>query len=367
MQAWRVEKHGGTGAADSALVLRDLPMPVPGPMEVLVKVEAVGLNHLDIWVRKGVPGHKFPLPLTPGCDVAGTIAAFGPGAEGALSAAGPGGTALCEGAPVLLHAGVSCGRCQACLSGFDPLCPRYGILGETRDGGCADFIVVPATNVIARPAGMSAVEAATLPIPYLTAWEMLFVKARLKPAETCLIQAGGSGVSVAAIQMAKLVGATVITTVGSAEKAAKARALGADHVIQRTSHHHSNKEKPFRDELKAILKSLGKKGCEVVIDHVGQDTFADSIRSLAWGGRLVTCGATSGADVKVDLKAVFFKNLSILGSTMGSKADFLRVLELVSQGKLKAIVDSAFPMSELPRAHEYLESRRAFGNVVVTH
>ncbi len=356
MQAWRIEKHGGV----EVLARKEIKKPELGPHEVCVQVEAVGLNHLDLWVRKGVPGHKFPLPLTPGCDVSGKIAAFGPGAEKALANAGLGGTPLEVGMPVVLHPGVSCGRCSACLGGFDPVCREYGILGEHRDGGCADFIVVPATNVVARPKGMSAAEAAALPIPYLTAWTMLFSKAALKPGETILIHAGGSGVSVAAIQMARMIGATVITTVGSEAKAAKARTLGADHVI-------NYKAAPFRDSLRVILKQIGRRSCDVVIDHVGQDTFSDSLKSLSWGGRLVTCGATSGADVSVDLKMVFFKNLSILGSTMGSKADFLRILDLVATGKLKAVVDSVVPIAELPRAHERLESREAFGKVVVTN
>lgn len=346
MQAWRIAKHGGL----EALRRESVKDPLPGPMQVLVRVDAVGLNHLDLWVRKGVPGHKFPLPLTPGCDIAGDIAAFGPGAEQALS--------LPVGAPVLLNPGLSCGRCEACLSGFDPLCRHYGILGETCDGGCADFIAIPVVNIIARPAGLSAVDAAALPIPYLTAWGMLFGKADLKPGETCLIHAGGSGVSVAAIQMAKMIGATVITTVGNADKAAKAKALGADHVIL-------YKEKPFREELKSILAPLGKKGCEVIVDHVGADTFNESLKALAWGGRLVTCGATSGSDIAIDLKLVFFKNLSILGTTMGSKAHLLQIVELVAQHKLKPVVDSTFMMNELPKAQARLESRQAFGKVVV--
>jgi NADPH:quinone reductase-like Zn-dependent oxidoreductase len=232
-------------------------------------------------------------------------------------------------------------------------------LGETTDGGCADFVVVPAQNLIPRPEGMSAVDAAALPIPYLTAWTMLTRKAEVRPGETVLIQAGGSGVSVAAIQMAKMLGAHVITTVGSEEKAAKAKALGADQVIL-------YKKTPFREELKKILTPLGKKGCEVVIDHVGADTFADSVKSLAWGGRLVTCGATSGADIKIDLKVVFFKNISILGSTMGSKADLIRIVDLVHAKKLKAIVDSTMPMTELAEALKRLENRKAFGKVVLT-
>ncbi len=347
MKAWRITRHGGP----EVLEYLELPDPVAGPMQVRVRIEAVGLNHLDVWTRKGVPGHKFPLPITPGCDVAGVIDSFGPGAAEALD--------LKAGDPVVLSAGTSCGRCEQCLGGFDPLCPRYGIIGETQDGGCADYLVVPVANVIRRPAGLSAVEAAALPIPFLTAWTMIYRKAIVRPGETILIQAGGSGVSVAAIQMAKLCGATVITTVGSDEKIAKAKALGADFVIQ-------HRKAPFRDEVKKILVSLGKKGCEVVIDHVGADTFADSLRCLAWGGRFVTCGATSGADVKIDLKAVFFKNLSILGSTMGSKADFIRIVDLVGQGKLRPVIDRTYPMSELPAAMARLEDRSVFGKVVLT-
>lgn len=350
MKSWRVGQHGGS----EVLVRSELPDPTPGPMQVRVRVEAVGLNHLDVWVRKGVPGHHFPLPLTPGCDVAGTIDSFGIGAEDALSAT----SKLKKNSPVIVNPGLSCGRCEACLGGFDPLCARYGILGETTDGGCADYVVVPVQNLIARPEGMSAVEAAALPIPYLTAWTMLTTKAQVRPGEHVLIQAGGSGVSVAAIQMAKMLGAHVITTVGNEEKAAKAKTLGADHVIL-------YKKSPFRDELKKILAPLGKKGCEVVVDHVGANTFNDSVKSLAWGGRLVTCGATSGSDVKIDLKIIFFKNISILGSTMGSKADLIRIVELVHAKKLKAIVDSTMPMSELPQALERLENRQAFGKVVL--
>lgn len=353
MKAWRVEQHGGS----DALKLAEIPTPEPGPGEARVKVEAVGLNHLDIWVRKGVPGHKFPLPMTPGCDVSGVLEKLGPlsaSMADQLRAEG-----LETGAPVVINPGISCGRCEACLGGFDPLCPRYGILGETRDGGCAEYVVVPAANLIRRPAALSAVEAAALPIPYLTAWTMLERKVKLRAGETVLIQAGGSGVSVAAIQMAKLLGATVITTVGSDEKIQKARDLGADHVI-------NYKKGPFRDELKKILAPLGKKGVEVVVDHVGAETFADSVKALAWGGRFVTCGATSGSEVKIDLKVVFFKNISILGSTMGSKADFLRVLDLVASRKLRAVVDSKFAFADLPKAHEHLEARRAFGKVIVT-
>lgn len=350
MRAWRIESHGGP----EVLKRVEIPTPEPGPMEVRIKVEVVGLNHLDLWLQKGVPGHKFPLPITPGCDIAGRIEKFGPGSDQALAPEG-----LKLGSPVVLNPGISCGRCEACLGGFDPLCRHYGIIGEHRDGGCADFVVVPVTNVIGRPQEISANDAVALPINYMTAWSMLTRKVKLLPGETILIQAGGSAVSTAAIQMAKLLGAQVITTVGNDEKKTKARALGADHVI-------NYKKSPFAEGVKKILAEQGKKGCDVVLDHVGTDTFQDSLKCLAWGGRFVTCGATSGSQVTLDLKAVFFKNLSILGSTMGSKADLLRILELVRQGKLKAVIDTALPMKDLPLAFSRIESRVNFGKVLLT-
>lgn len=321
-------------------------------MQVRVQVEAVALNHLDLWVRNGVPGHRFPLPMTPGCDIAGRIEQVGPGAERVLSSLG-----LKPGDPVLVNPGVSCGACEACLSGFDPLCRNYGILGEHLDGGAAEFAVVPAANLVARH-DLGAVEAASLPIPFVTAWSMLTRKVQLRPGETVLIQAGGSGVSIAAIQIAKMMGAQVITTVGSDDKIAKARDLGADHVI-------NYRKTPFRDELKKILTLHGKKGVEVVVDHVGEETFSDSFKSLAWGGRLVSCGATSGSRAEFDLKALFFKNLSVLGSTMGSKSDLIRIVELVRTGKLRPVIDSVFTMAEYVNACAKLESRQVFGKIVV--
>lgn len=349
MKAWRVEAHGGP----EVLKLQDVAKPEPGPLQVRVRVEAVGLNHLDLWVRNGVPGHHFPLPLIPGCDFTGVIDALGPGSEEALKI-----DRLKVGSAVVINPGVSCGRCEACLSGFDPLCPKYGILGEHQDGGCAEYAVVPVANLIARPPLMTAEQAASLPIPFLTAWTMLTHKAGIRPGETVLIQAGGSGVSVAAIQMAKLLGATVITTVGNDEKIEKARKLGADHVI-------NYKKTPFRDEVRKILAQQGKKGVEVAIDHVGGETLQESMRCLAWGGRLVTCGSTAGAKVELDLRHVFFKNLSILGSTMGSKADLIRIVGLVASGKLQPVIDTIYRFEDYPKAQAQLESRNVFGKIVV--
>jgi NADPH:quinone reductase-like Zn-dependent oxidoreductase len=350
MKAWRIHTHGGL----DQLKFLDLPEPVPGPGQARVRIQAVGLNHLDIWVRKGVPGHKFPLPLIPGCDISGVVESFGPLSRDQEKAL----VSIKVGSPVIISPGISCGVCQQCLWGFDPLCRQYELLGETIDGGCADYTVVPIANLIERPATLSASQGAALQIAFLTAWTMVQRKAKVQPGELVLIQAGGSGVSVAAIQICKMVGAQVITTVGSDDKKAHATQLGADHVI-------NYKTQNFRDEVKKISALYGKKGCEVVIDHVGTDTLPESLKCLTWGGRLTLCGATTGSDLKLDLKQIFFKNLSILGTTMGSKADLITIVKLAGQGKLKTVIDSEFSMSDLPKAHERLESRKAFGKVIV--
>lgn len=353
MKAWRVEKHGGL----DALKLLEVPAPEPSSGEARVRVQAVGLNHMDLWVRKGVPGYQFPLPMTPGCDCAGVVEKFGPLSETLVAELASDGIA--PGRSVVIQPTLSCGRCEACLNGSDPLCRRFGILGETRDGACAESIVVPVQNLIALPAEISPTEACSIGVPFVTAWTMLVDKARLMPGEVVLIHAGGSGVSVAAIQIAKLMGATVIATLGSEEKSARAQALGVDHVVL-------YKKGPFLPEIRKILAPLGKRGCDVVLDHVGVETFNDSLKCLAWGGRWVTCGATSGSTVTLDLKPIFFKNISLLGSTMGSKGDFIKILRLIQGGKLKAVVDSVISMRDLPSAHARLESRAAFGKVVVT-
>lgn len=349
MKAWRVASHGGV----EVLKREEVATPEPQAMQARIRVEAVGLNHLDLWVRKGVPGHKFPLPITVGCDVTGVIEKLGPGAE---SAGMPVGT------PVIVNPGYSCGSCDKCQAGQDPLCKDYGIVGEHFDGGCSDFFCAPMSNVIARPAALSAAQAAALGVPFITAWSMITEKARVTAGQAVLVHAGGSGVSIAAIQMAKHAGAHVITTAGSAEKAQKALTLGADHAIL---YRDASGMRDWRAECKPLLAKWGKKGFDVVIDHVGVDTFGESMKSLTWGGKLVTCGATTGADVTVDLKAVFFKNLSILGSTMGGKALLPKLADLVARGELRAIIDSEFAMSDLPKAHARLESRAAFGKIVV--
>lgn len=336
-----IREHGGP----EALLQEERPEPDPGPGQARVRVEAVALNHLDVWVRRGVPGHPFPLPIVPGCDIAGTLEALGPGSPEAFR----------PGDRVLVAPGVSCGACESCSSGDDHLCRHYGILGETRDGGCAEVAVVPAVNLLPFPRGLEPADAAAIPLVFLTAWHMLVVRAGVRPGDTVLVQAAGSGVSSAAIQIARLHGARVITTVGSDSKVGKARALGAEEVV-------NYREKDFAAEVRRFT---GKRGVDIVIDHVGPDTWERSIRSLARGGRLVLCGSTSGFEVKTDTRFLFFKNLSVLGSTMGSRGELFEILGLVEAGLLRPVVDAVLPMAEVAEGHRRLEAREVFGKVVL--
>jgi len=340
MQAVVVKEHGGP----EVLRIQEVPDPQPAAHEVLVAVRAVSVNHLDLWLRRGVPGHTFPLPLIPGNDVAGLVVETGSAMDG-----------IAAGMEVVLAPGVSCGHCRACLSGRDHHCRGYGILGEERDGGYAGLIAVPRANVLPKPAALSFEEAAAFPLTFLTAWHMLVERAALRPGESVLVHAGGSGVGSAAIQIAKLWQATVIATAGSAAKMERARALGADHVI-------NNREQDFAAEVARIT---GKRGVDIVFEHVGAATWKGSLRCLAWQGRLVTCGATTGADVTLNLRHLFFKSQSVLGSTMGSKSDLWEVLAHIEAGRLHPVVDRVLPLGEAREAHRLLEEREIFGKVVL--
>jgi NADPH:quinone reductase-like Zn-dependent oxidoreductase len=342
MRAWQVAHHGGP----EALEWKELPAPEPGPGEVRVRVRACALNHLDLWVRNGVPGHRFPLPLIPGSEVAGEVDAVGAGVAD-----------LEPGTPTLVAPGVSCGVCERCAAGEDMLCPHYGILGEHRDGGYAELLVVPRRNVLPLPRGLSYVEAAATPLVFLTAWHMLVGRAKLARREDVLVHAAGSGVSSAAIQIARLLGArVVVATAGSDAKLAKARELGATHTVDyRTS-----------DFVAAAREATGGKGVEVVVDHVGGEVFERSLKALAWAGRIVLCGATAAGEATVNLRAVFFKSLSILGSTMGSLAELRHLTGYLDTGELVPVVDRTLPLEEARRAQAVLEDREQFGKVVLT-
>jgi len=336
MKAIRFHRHGDP----DVLCYEDVPDPEPAAGEVLVRVRACALNHLDLWQRRGLPG--MVLPHIPGSDVAGEIVRS--------AAAG-----IREGQRVMLQPGLSCGRCEACLSGADSLCPAYDIVGYRSDGGYAELVKVPAANVVPLPDRIGFREAAAFPLTFLTAWHMLVTRAGLQPGETVLVLAAGSGVGQAAIQVARLHGARVIATAGTDEKLARARALGADEVVN----HYT------QDLAEEVRRLTGRRGVDVVCEHVGQAVWDKCVRSLARGGRLVTCGATTGPDVGIDLRQLFARQISLLGSYMGSKGELLRAARLFFDGRFEPVVDRAFPLAEAAAAHRHLEDKHQFGKVVL--
>lgn len=341
VRAFRIERHGGP----EVLQWVEVPTPRPAPDGVVVRVRACALNHLDLWVRKGVEGHRFPLPLTPGSEIAGDVVEVGEQVR-----------AVRPGDPVLLAPGVATDA-AAIEAGREMLSRGYGILGEHLDGGYAEFVAVPERNALPMPRGLSYVEAAALPLAFLTAWHMLKARAALQPHEDVLVHAAGSGVSTAAIQIARLLGARhILVTAGSAAKLERALRLGATHGIDST-----------REDFVAIAREVtAKKGVEVVVDHVGGETFERSLQALAWGGRLVFCGATAGHLAEINLRALFFKGQSILGSTMGTLDELRKILQFVERGALEPVVDRTFPLEQAREAQAYLESRQAIGKVVLT-
>lgn len=341
MEAIVMHTHGDP----SVLQYQDYPAPSKARNEVLVRVRACALNHLDLWVRKGLPGVAIPLPHIPGSDVAGEIAEIGEDVQ-----------TVNVGQKVLLAPGVTCGRCPACISGADNRCREFTNLGYKIDGGCAELVRCPEVNCMPYPEILDWVHAAAVPLVFLTAWHMLVSRAGLQPGEDALILAGGSGVGMAAIQIAKFFGARVIATAGSEAKLQKAKQLGADEVVNHTT----------LDIGKEVRRITSNRGVDVVIEHVGTSTWDKSIRSLAPGGRLVTCGATTGYDAKIDLRFLFSRQLSLLGSYMGTKEELRTVLKLVSQGRLKPVVDKVFRLEDCAAAHAYLGEARQFGKVVLT-
>ena len=340
MKAILFHQHGGP----EVLQYTDVPDPEPRPSEVLVRVRACALNHLDLWVRGGLPNVPIPLPHIPGSDVAGEIAKIGSEV-----------TTVRVGQKVVLAPGVTCGKCAACISGQDNRCRQFTNLGYMIDGGCAEFVRVPEVNCLSCPENLSFEQAAAIPLVFQTAWHMLIARAQLQPGEDILVLGAGSGVGTAAIQIAKFVGARVIATAGSDDKLQKARELGADHGI-------NHKSQKIRDEVRRITN---KRGVDVVFEHVGTATWDDSLASLALAGRLVTCGATTGYDAKIDLRFLFSRQLSLLGSYMGVKSELHTVMKLVAASRLKPVVDRTFPLAEAAAAHAYLESAQQFGKVVL--
>ena len=340
MKAVIFSQHGGP----EVLKYTEAPDPQIKANEVLVEVRACALNHLDVWVRAGLPGIKIPLPHILGDDVAGVV-----------REAGELVTWTKPGDEVMVQPGVSCGHCVECLAGRDNMCDEYDMIGYRRDGGYAELLAVPGVNVIPKPGNLSWPEAAALPLVTLTAWHMLVTQARVQPGEDVLVHAAGSGVGSLGIQIARLRGARVIATASSDEKLTKARELGADETVNYT-----------RDDWpKEVKKLTNGRGVDVVFEHTGAATWPGSIVSLKKGGRLVTCGATSGYDARTDLRQVFYRHLTILGSMMGSKAELLSAMNFIGTGQIRAVVDRTLPLAEARKAHELMEDRAQFGKLVL--
>ncbi|MGH9719189.1 MAG: zinc-binding dehydrogenase [Bryobacteraceae bacterium] len=340
MKAARIHAHGGP----EVLRVEDVPEPQIKANQILLRVKACSLNHLDLFVRAGIPGMKFPMPHILGSDIAGEVAAAGE---------------LCErikpGMRVLLSPGVSCRQCPQCFAGNDNVCRRYTMFGYAIDGGNAELIAVPEPNAIPIPDTLSFEEAAATPLVFVTAWHMLFGRARLEAGEDVLVLAASSGVGSAAVQIAKLFHCRVIATAGGEAKMAKAKELGADFVIDH-----------YQQDIAAEVKKItGKRGVDVVVEHVGKATWSKSLESLAHNGRLVTCGNTTGWDVSLDLRFLFSKHQTLLGSFMGTTAELYQALKFVFRGQLKPVIDRIYPLVEVAAAHERLEKKEQFGKIVL--
>lgn len=329
------------------LELTDVEAPEPAPGEALVRVRACALNHLDLWTRSGRAGYKPPLPHILGNDIAGEIASLPAGVDT---------SGLSIGQRVMLQPGTSCGRCAMCLAGDDFLCRRYRVLGHGRSGGYAEFVAAPLACLIPIPDAIPFENAAAFPLVFLTAWRMLVVRAQVRMGEDVLVWAAGSGVGMAAIQIAKLMGARVIATAGGEKKLALARSLGADDVVD----HYTG------DVVAEVKRLTSKKGVEVVIEHTGEKTWERSVQSLTHRGRLVTCGATSGPAGATDLRFLFAKHLSLMGSYMGSRADLLAAAPHFFAGRLKTHVHTTLPLERAAEAHRMMEASEHFGKIVLT-
>jgi NADPH:quinone reductase-like Zn-dependent oxidoreductase len=340
MNVARIYKHGGP----EVLVLEEAPEPSIKANQILLRVRACSLNHLDLFVRAGIPGMEFSMPHVLGSDIAGEVIEAGE---------------LCErvrpGWRVLLSPGLSCRQCEECVSGRDNRCRRYTLFGYGVDGGNAQYIAVPEYAAIPIPDNLSFEEAAAAPLVFLTAWHMLIERARLQPGEDVLVLAASSGVGSAAVQLAKLFHCRVIATAGGEAKVAKAKDLGADETIDH-----------YQQDISTEVRRLtGRRGVDVVFEHVGTATWQKSMQSLAPNGRLVTCGATTGHDAKIDLRFLFSRQQSILGSFMGTLGELHQVLKFVFRKSVRPVIDRVYPLPEIAAAHERLERSEQFGKVVI--
>ncbi|HYR07374.1 MAG TPA: zinc-binding dehydrogenase [Longimicrobium sp.] len=339
MRAAIFHEHGGPEVVRIEQVLR----PDPGDGQVLVQVRASAMNHLDLWVRRGIP-IETTMPHIGGSDIAGVIAEVGEGVDEAR-----------VGERVVINPSLWCGRCTQCARGEESMCERFRILGEHTDGGFAEFVLADADHVYRIPDEMPFEEAAAIPISYMTAWRALVTRAVLKPGEDVLVIGASGGTALAAVQIARLMGARVFAVTSGAEKVERIRALGADVVYDRAE----------TDWSKAVYKDTGKRGVDVVVENVGGATWTGSVRALANGGRLVTYGGTAGPRVELDVRTVFWRQIQVIGSTMASRGEFEDVLRVIFAGRLKPVIDSVLPLDDARLAHERLEAGGQVGKIVL--
>jgi NADPH2:quinone reductase len=338
MKAVFFRRHGG----NEVLEYGDRPDPSPGPGEVVVGVRAAAMNHLDIFVRDGIPG--VPLPQIPGADGAGVVEAIGEGVWG-----------LTPGDRVLVQPGLYCNVCEFCRSGEQSLCVKYGIVGEHAPGTFAEKALLPARNLFPIPGSLSFEQAAAFPLSYQTAWRMIVTRGGVRPGDSVLIHGIGGGVAWAALEIALLCGGRVIATTSGEEKAAAARAAGAELAVGYTK----------EDVGEAVRRHTGKRGVDVVVDSVGEQTWMTSLKAVRRGGRIVTCGATTGPNPPEEIRLIYWKHISILGSTMANDREFRSLLAAVASGRLHPRIDRVLPLSRAPEAYRLLEEGRQFGKIVL--
>ena len=340
MKAVVFHEHGGP----EVLRYEDVPAPVPASGQVLIEIKATSVNHLDIFLRRGLPDIKMALPKIIGSDAAGIVREVGTEVTG-----------LKLGQRVTINPGISCGHCEFCAAGFGSQCVSYSIVGEHRDGAYAQLLTVPAHVVLPIPDFLSFEEAAAAPLVFTTAWSMMISKGNIRPGEDVLILGAGAGVGTAAIQIAKMAGCRVFATASNDEKLDRARQLGADFLINYN-----------KDEFdKKIRELTNKRGVDVVVDYIGADTWVRSLRSARRGGRILTCGATTGFAPQTDLRHIFFRQIQVFGSTMGSHREFLDVMKCIFRRQLKPVIDRVLSLSEARQAHELVEARGVFGKIVL--
>jgi NADPH:quinone reductase-like Zn-dependent oxidoreductase len=334
-------EHGGP----EVLRYEDFPTPVPGPGEVLVKLHAAALNRVDLWVRNGWPGLDLEMPHISGSDGAGVINAIGSGVE-----------EVKQGDRVVINANIGCGECDFCQAGEDNRCRDWHLLGETIRGTLAEYVVVPARNVLRLPDDMHFKPAAAASLVYLTAWHSLITRGDLQPGERVLVVGASGGVNTACIQIAKFSGAEVFVVGSTDEKLELAESLGADTLINRSTEENWSK---------AVYLATGREGVDVIVDNVGAGSMMMSMRAAKKGGRILTVGNTGGAKFEIDNRFIFGKHLSIIGSTMGTLQDFDTVMALVFEGRLQPVIDRTYPFKETPEAERRLEAGKQMGKIVI--